>query len=65
MKKNYANPIAVIVAVTMIYYGFKLATQAGQPWPVFQNDGYAGSGGVMILIGGILLGWLIGKQKKK
>jgi hypothetical protein len=65
MKKLFQNPLICLVAIVLIVTGFKWVTQAGQGLQAIQNDGYAGSGGTLILVGGILFGlWLSSKGKK-
>lgn len=56
--------VPTLIAVVIIIVGFRLVTQAGQPWPLMQNDGYAVSGGLAILLGGIIIGWLLAKREK-
>jgi hypothetical protein len=56
-KMEKINPKrALVVAAIVIAYGFHTVMQVGQPAPVFQNDGDAFVGGVMILLGGVLIG---------
>lgn len=52
--------LLIIVAIALVIEGFRLATQAGMTGldGSIQNDGYAMSGGILILLGGSLLGWL-------
>jgi hypothetical protein len=47
---------AIIVAAVLTYFGFYTVTQAGQPMPVFQNDGDAMLGGIALLLAGVLFG---------
>jgi hypothetical protein len=57
-----------LLSVIVIVVGFRFITQAGQGVGVVQNDGYAGSGGALILLGGVTYGYLSGRsttQKKK
>jgi hypothetical protein len=61
--KKYLRTIATILAIVTIYIGFRFVTQAGQGLGVIQNDGYAGTGGVLILLGGIAIGWLATDRK--
>lgn len=59
MKK--VHPVAWYIVtfglLGIIYNGFRLVTQAGQAALIIQNDGYAVTGGVMILLGSVLLTW--------
>ena len=50
--------VLALAAIIAIIIGFRFVTQAGQGLGVVQNDGYAGSGGVLILLGGIAIGYL-------
>lgn len=54
-----------LVAIVIIVIGFRLAAQAGQGLGVVQNDGYAASGGILILLGGFLLGVSVASMSKK
>lgn len=49
------------VAVILLYYGFRFVTQAGQGLNAVQNDGYGGTGGVMLLVSGCIVGYIMGK----
>lgn len=60
---HYRTFLALLSAVILIV-GFRLVTQAGQPWPLVQNDGYAVSGGLVILLSGMIIGWLFAKREK-
>jgi hypothetical protein len=64
MSKKGIRYVTTIVAGVMIYFGFRFVTQAGQGLGVVQNDGYGGSGGVLILIGGLIIGYLCNKREK-
>lgn len=63
MKSENLRMVLGLAAIVVIFIGFRFVTQAGQGLGVVQNDGYAGSGGLMILGGGIILGWLIRGRK--
>jgi len=53
------SAVVFCLAVVVGYFGFRYVTQANQGLDAIQNDGYAGTGGVMILLSGVLLGlWL-------
>lgn len=43
--------------------GFQYVAQSGQGISVVQNDGYTVSGGIMLLITGILIGYDLGRRK--
>lgn len=63
------HSILVIACAGIALIGFRFATQAGQGLGVVQNDGYAMSGGFLILLSGMIGGWLLkseleGKNKK-
>lgn len=51
--------ILFIAALALGYFGFRFVTQAGQGLDAVQNDGYGATGGVMILLAGIIVGLLI------
>ena len=53
-----------ILAAILIFIGFRFVTQAGQGLGVVQNDGYGGTGGIMILAGSFLAGYLVAKKEK-
>ena len=63
MNARYRTLLALLSAVILVI-GFRLVTQAGQPWPLIQNDGYAVSGGLVILLSGMIIGWLFAKREK-
>jgi hypothetical protein len=65
MKKETIRTLAAILATGLIIVGFRLAAQAGQGLDALQNDGYAGSGGFLILVGGVIVGWLMSTAKLK
>ncbi len=56
MKTKQLLSLLQIAAIVIVVIGFRLATQAGQDMSLPQNDGYAASGGILILIGGAVLG---------
>jgi len=63
--KRPLHPIAAVVALVLVYVGFRWVTQAGQGLDAVQNDGYGGTGGLFILVGGVLFGmWLATRNKK-
>lgn len=43
--------------------GLQYVAQSGQGMAVVQNDGYTVSGGIMLLIAGILIGYDLGRRK--
>ncbi len=59
-KKVLASNWTVLAALILIVIGFRLAAQVGQGLDAIQNDGYAGSGGLLILAGGVLVGLHVG-----
>lgn len=65
MKNKYFREIVTVVTIIIIYIGFRLVTQAGQGLDIVQNDGYAGTGGFVILVGGFLLGLCYRYNQKK
>ena len=66
MNRNVRIVLALI-ALAVVVEGFRLATQAGLPAEAgfIQNDGYAMSGGLLILLGGLILGYLLAKQTRQ
>ncbi len=60
-KKNHAT--LIILAIILGVYGFRWVTQAGQGLDVVQNDGYGATGGVFILIAGMIVGWAWAKRE--
>lgn len=62
MKKitNYRSDLVLVAALIVAVIGFRLVTQAGQQGVIMQNDGYAVSGGIVLIIAGVLFGqWFI------
>jgi hypothetical protein len=59
MKTKQLVTITQIAGIIAIFIGFRLATQAGQDMGLPQNDGYAMSGGLVILVGGIIIGYTL------
>ena len=47
---------ALVVGALVVAWGFHEVMQVGDQPPVFQNDGKAFVGGVMLLLGGFLFG---------
>jgi len=48
----------------LIVRGLQYVAQSGQGLGVIQNDGYTVSGGIMLLIAGILIGYDSGRRKR-
>lgn len=44
-----------LAIIALVFIGFRFVTQSGQD-SLFQNDGYAVTGGIMLLVGGFLAG---------
>lgn len=65
MKSGPLRTVLSITALILGYYGFRFVTQAGQGLGVVQNDGYGGTGGLMILAAGFLLGLVTVTSKDK
>lgn len=53
----------ILVAAILAFVGFRFVTQAGQPLPIIQNDGYAVVGGVMIFSSGMLVSRAIWEKR--
>ena len=67
MSSRNASFIQLLAAV-VAFIGFRLACQVGQEGVVIQSDGYAVSGGLLILLGGLIFGYVSARsttQKKK
>lgn len=47
----------------LLFRGFQYVAQSGQGISVIQNDGYTVSGGIMLLLAGILIGYDSGRHK--
>jgi hypothetical protein len=58
MAKKLFKSCLTLASLVAIVIGFRFVTQAGQGLGVIQNDGYGASGGVLILLGGIAIGYL-------
>lgn len=63
MKNLVKSPVVPILALIIVYVGFRWVTQAGQGFAA-QNDGYAVSGGLFILLGGMVIGTWAALKKK-
>lgn len=44
-------------AFLLAMFGFRFVTQMGQGVGVVQNDGYGATGGIMLLVAGLILGY--------
>lgn len=67
MNSKYVVTLMQIASAIIVYIGFLLVTQSGQDMAMPQNDGYAGTGGMLILLGGIIFGTTVsyGYQPRK
>jgi predicted tellurium resistance membrane protein TerC len=63
VKHSKSWNVIALIFIAIIFIGFRLVTQSGEPEVFIQNDGYAMSGGVLILAGGMGLGWWYANQK--
>ena len=61
MKATFKIRLVGVIAVLLVVFGFRFVTQAGQGLNVPQNDGYGATGGVMLIVGGLIEGYIIGK----
>ena len=61
MKAPFRIRLISLLNLFLAYFGFRFVTQAGQGMAAVQNDGYAVTGGAMILVAGMLEGYIIGK----
>jgi Mg2+ and Co2+ transporter CorA len=62
-SNNRAYTTVSVATIILGFFGFRFVTQAGQSFPI-QNDGYAMVGGIVILISGLILGYIYGKRGK-
>lgn len=62
VKNRLLSRTLLVLALVIGYVGFRFVTQAGQGFAI-QNDGYAGTGGVMILLSGLIIGLLVQRTK--
>lgn len=65
MNKILTSNWTALAALIVVYLGFRMVTQMGQAGFVIQNDGYAVTGGLLILVGGVIFGMHIAPQSKK
>lgn len=54
-RNNKRSWVLDITIILLIYIGFSYVTQRGQEVPVIQNDGYAVTGGIILVAAGYLL----------
>lgn len=59
--------IVLVLAFVALYFGFRFVTQSGLTGVEgsTQNDGYAVSGGLLILVAGMKFGWLLKELTKR
>ena len=59
--------IAALALVAVAVQGFRFVTQSGLSGSAgtVQNDGYAMAGGLLIALGGLGLGYLAAKRKRR
>ena len=53
-----------IISIFLTYWGFRFVTQAGQSMGTPQNDGYAVTGGIMLVLAGVIAGYTWAKAKE-
>lgn len=53
---------SLVAAVIIVLSGFKLLSEPGQ---IIQNDGYAMTGGVVVLLGGFIAGHEIARKARQ
>ena len=61
MKATLKIRLIGLVAIILVVFGFRFVTQAGQGLNIPQNDGYGATGGVMLIVAGLIEGYIIGK----
>jgi hypothetical protein len=59
--------ILIILSLAFVVEGFRLATQSGLTGAAgsVQNDGYAVFGGILILLGGMGIGYVVARLRQK
>lgn len=62
MNQKTIGTLLWVISAVLLFLGFRFVTQAGQA-SVIQNDGYAVTGGVLIVLGGFLLGVIWSRSK--
>lgn len=50
------------IGMLLAYYGFKLAAQSYSAAPLIQDDGYTVTGGFLLLLSGLIFGYLISEK---
>lgn len=65
MKNKNFRRLLLIGALVAGYIGLRFVTQAGQGLDAVQNDGYGGTGGIMLIVSGFVLGVLFATQENK
>jgi hypothetical protein len=63
IQNTFWRRVLIFALLVVAYYGFSFVTQSGQTGVVIQNDGYAGTGGFMLIASGFLLGLLVERPK--
>lgn len=60
-----AKELAAGIAALVILLGFSLIATGSGPSGLYQNDGYSISGGLLILYGGGLIGYMFGERRAR
>jgi uncharacterized membrane protein len=63
VKNKNARYALLFIALVACYFGFTFVTQAGQGLNAVQNDGYGGTGGLLLLTSGFIFGLLVERNK--
>ena len=65
-KENKSRSLVLdLTIIVLLYIGFSYVTQRGQEVPVIQNDGYAVSGGIILVFAGYLLAMSVARAPKR
>jgi uncharacterized membrane protein (DUF485 family) len=61
MKATSKIRLISVIAVLLVVFGFRFVAQVGQGLNTPQNDGYGVAGGIMLVLAGLIVGYIIGK----
>jgi hypothetical protein len=56
--------VSVVLALLLVFLGIKFTSVGVGFAHLYQDDGYNVTGGIMTLIGGLIIGYIIGVGKK-
>jgi len=65
--KKLPQTLMMIAVLAVVIEGFRLVTQSGLQGfdGTIQNDGYAVTGGIMILLGGAAVGYIVARARQQ